>query len=163
MTTPYTNTNAPDPLEDLKRELRVLIEQLDDQEEAGLFRRLTEAGLRSNANPHQYRTLLIEAGLRESRASELAALLRCREIAQAFVDEDLHWRAALDQVRRESGKAEGRAAAALVRRLLRYGHLWGPTTACRGWTFERAPGGRLIFRRQGAVVEVRVFIPEATK
>jgi hypothetical protein len=111
-------------------ELRELIAQaLRDLEnnEDGLVRELCRLAVRGKVDAESYRDLLVDAGLRVERASEIKQVLLRPNILNQFLN-GYPWKKALAEARQESPKAAERAARRLVGLLFRRGQQWDPAS-----------------------------------
>ncbi len=109
------------PGQDLLAETTRLVAQLEAGEERGVFRSLCALARQARVDPEDYRRVLLRAGLRASRASEIKAVLLCPAICEEFTRDQLSWKESLAAAREQRNDPMTRTAALLVRLLFRHG------------------------------------------
>lgn len=147
------NTLEAAKLEALLSQVRADIAEYLNEDNR-LSRNLCRLALRYQVDEAFFAALLIQAGLRPQRASEIKTVLLAHEVCQQFVLENLNWKEALDKAGDDRGSAEQRAAGVLVRRLLKHGSLSDIANAKYGWSLESVSNKEYTLRSPQGVLRV---------
>lgn len=150
--TPPPGQSAPD---ELQKRIQELVDGLYTQDEEGVFRKLCRLACGWKLDPDQFRLMLMQAGLRPSRASELKTVLVGYETCLQFIRGSLSWKKALAQARNQVEDPLALAAANLIKLLFEKGHLWPEQDVEGGWSLERDRRHQFRFTHQDSrIVEV---------
>ena len=138
--------SAPVPRKSLLQEIRDILAKPDG--ETQMLRELCRLACKWNVDADSFHELLLEAEIRDTRASEIKAVLLCPAVCERFCrSAKATWKKSLDDARAERPNALQMRAARLVRLLFRNAQagFW-PPEGVEGWTLERDWRGQIRLR-----------------
>ena len=153
--TPASPQCPTPPARDLTPEIKRLIQELETDEEGGVFRNLCSLARQALVDPEDFRRMLLRCELRASRASEIKAILLCPVVCDDFIQKRRSWKEALAAARDEANEPVARSAALLVRRLFTHGPACLGAAPDSGWLLESDGQGHFRLQTPAGTLEMR--------
>jgi hypothetical protein len=131
--TPPGPSQVPVSEEELLKQIQEILARFEEDE---LCRGLCRLARDWNLREEPFRRLLVKAGMRPPRASEIKLVLSFHELRDKFLHRAT-WTKTLQEARDRSPGALDRAAKGLTKILEQKAHLWPEGTRHQGWLLEK--------------------------